>query len=121
MGRQRKVLRWAIKTFGAHAGNVDERAARVAEEAMEMAQAAGVSSEMAFNIVSRVYSRPPGNLMLEIGAVALTLESMCQVVGTHPAAEAQAEWERVAALPPDHWKKRHGAKIEFGTSRGDAK
>src|SRR4051812_11277389 len=52
------VLAWAVRSFGPIALNRDERAARMAEEAVEVAQVEGVPLDVMQRITARVYSRP---------------------------------------------------------------
>jgi len=65
--RQERILTWAIDTFGEVAKNPHERAARLVEEAIEVAQAVGLPLDTVDIIAGRVYSRPPGELAQEIG------------------------------------------------------
>jgi len=114
--RQEKVLDWAAATFGPVARNRDERAARLFEEAAELAQVEGVPAEVLERIVRRVYSRPVGNLANEIGGVAICLDALAENVGVQVWEAAWKELNRVVMLPQEHFDKKHGEKIVDGVA-----
>jgi hypothetical protein len=116
MTRQARILAWAVASFGAVARNRDERAARLAEEAIEVAQAEGVSLEVIQRIAARVYSRPAGEIGREIGGVALTLEALAENLGRSADADCETELARVLAKPADHWRTKHAEKVAAGTA-----
>lgn len=116
MPAQSEVLQFAVDSFGPIARNRDERAARLAEEAIEVAQAEGVELEVIVRIAERVYSRPAGDLHRELGGVALTALSMSQIAGLSFASCAKQEWLRVKSKPRDWWQKRHAEKVAAGTA-----
>lgn len=113
---QKDLLDWAIETFGDVAKNIDERAARLVEEAIEIAQAGGVSLATIEKITKHVYSRPAGEIGQEIGGVAFTLATFAERTGFSVSAELQKEWERVHSLPKEHWQAKHQAKVAAGTA-----
>ncbi|HEU4601555.1 MAG TPA: hypothetical protein VFS24_06290 [Steroidobacteraceae bacterium] len=113
---QADVLHWAVESFGPIARNRDERAARLAEEAIEVAQAEGVELEVIVRIAERVYSRPAGDLHRELGGVALTALSMSQIAGLSFASCGKQEWLRVKSKPRDWWQKKHAEKVAAGTA-----
>lgn len=108
------VLEWAAKTFGPVALDRRERALRLLEEVLELAQTEGVEPEMARLVTERVFSRPAGDTAAELGAVVMTLEALAANLGIDPATVGQAEWQRVRALDPEWFARRHRAKIETG-------
>lgn len=116
MSRQQEVLDWATEMFGPVARNLDERGARLAEEAIEVAHTAGVPIEVIIKIAERIYTKPKGEMRSEIGGVALTLDAICALVGTNPDWEAMQEFDRVTHLPKEHWTSRHTAKVSGGTA-----
>lgn len=61
--------------------DVTERLARFLEEALETCQAFGMPAEDAHKLVDYTFSRPVGEQRKEIGAVLLTLASLCVVAG----------------------------------------
>lgn len=116
MSFQRKVLAWAVEMFGPIAQNRDERAARFLEEAAETAQAAGLPHDVAERILDRVYARPGGDLAMEIGAAALTLDALAENVGVNVEEARREEWVRVSRRPREWWEARHREKAAAGTA-----
>lgn len=114
--RQKKVLAWAIENFGAIATNRDERAARLVEEAIEVAQAEGLPLHILQKISERVYARPAGKLAQEIGGLAITLDALAENAGLSVQAESAREWARVLSLPKDWWARRHAEKVAAGVA-----
>ena len=105
------MLNWCVKTFGSVALQRIERAARLLEEAVELVQVEGVSSDVALRIVNRTYQRPPGELRQEVGQVANLLECLAQNVGLDVFEEGQREFDRCQAVPQVEWDRRHAAKV----------
>lgn len=116
MTRQAEILRWAVETFGPVATNLDERGARLAEEAIEVAHAAGVPAPVLARIIDRIYAKRPGLVQEELGAVAMMLDAMAERAGVDVATIAQAEFDRVRSIPKEHWHKRHADKVAGGTA-----
>lgn len=114
--RQARVLAWAVENFGPVARNRDERAARLAEEAIEVAQAEGVPLEIVKRIAERVYSRPAGALGQEIGGLTITLDALAENAGLDAQAEGDRELARILALPKDWWTRKHAEKVAAGTA-----
>ena len=114
--RQRHVLYWAVATFGEVARDKRERALRLAEEAIEVAQAAGLNVGAVEKVVDRTYSRPPGDLAKEIGGLVMTDEALAEAHGISLPEEAEREWERISAIPREEWQKRQAAKVAAGTA-----
>lgn len=90
--RQCDMLAWAQRVFpsvqGGESGFVAMRARRFLEEAVELAQAAGVTAEEADAVRAYVFSRPAGDIRQEIGGVMVTLSCLAEVMG-HSVAEAE--------------------------------
>ncbi len=116
VSRPAKVLAWAVANFGDCATERLERAARVAEEGIEIAQAEGLPGEVVGRILERVYSREPGELGQEIGGLALCLEACAENAGLDLESEARREWERISSLPKEWWEKKHAEKVSAGTA-----
>jgi hypothetical protein len=114
--RQSKVLAWAVENFGDIAKNRDERAIRLAEEAIEVAQAEGVSLELIHRVAERVYSRPVGEIGREIGGVAITLDALAENLGRNAYADGNVELTRILSKPKDWWQRKHQEKVEAGTA-----
>lgn len=114
--RQRQVLNWAETNFGSIARNRDERAARLVEEAIEIAQAENVPLEIVKKISDRVYSRQSGDVRQEIGGLAITLDALAENLGIDAQVEAQRELDRILSLPKDWWTRKHAEKVAAGTA-----
>jgi NTP pyrophosphatase (non-canonical NTP hydrolase) len=110
------VLHWAVDSFGPIALNRDERAARLAEEAMEVAQAEGVPLLTLQRIAERIYSRPVGELGQEVGGLGITLYALAANCGLDLFAEIEREWRRVLSKPRDWWQRKHAEKVAAGTA-----
>lgn len=79
---QERVGRWVVSTFGeAIASNGKERALRVAEEALELAQALGVTRVQLHRLVDYVFGRPVGLPSQEIAGCMVTLAAVAGAVG----------------------------------------
>lgn len=116
MTQQSDLLKWMADTFGDTAYNMNERAARLVEEAIECAQAAGLSPYMVDKILLRVYSRPAGELRQEIGGCAITLATLAEVADFNAQHELQREFRRVTAIDPGYFRAKHAAKVKAGTA-----
>ncbi len=118
MSRPARILEWVHRCFGVHPDHgPTDRATRLLEEAIEVAQAAGVSQARAHAVLVHVYSRPAGELAQEIGGVGVCAEALAELVGTSLEAETQTEWERICAHTPEHFTRRHQAKADAGIAR----
>jgi len=114
VSRQSEVLSWAVSTFGPIALDRRERAARLLEECIELAQAEGLSSELVSRIAERVYSRPAGDVKRELAQVAMTLDASAENLGLDAQAAAAGELERVKGIPAAHFVGRQAAKAALG-------
>lgn len=113
--RQRKVASWCAAAFGAaHTANIEQRGARLLEEAVELFQACNGKPEMAHRLVDFIFARPVGALAQEVGGVSLTLLALCHAAGISADAEEARELERVLAKPLAHFTKRNEAKNAAG-------
>ena len=112
--RQHRVGAWVRQTFGDAAMALPERGMRLAEEAIEAAQAAGVAEHTALQIVMRVYGRKPGELSRELGQVGVTLVALAEAADISAEAAERSEWERVQTIKREDFAVRHAAKVEIG-------
>jgi hypothetical protein len=115
--RQRAVMDWAFHCFGSRAMGLKERALRVLEEAIELAQAEGVEPAIVNRLTDHVYSKPPGAPNQEVGGVAVTLLCYCERKRLSLEAEEVREFRRVLALPREHFAARHAAKDAAGIAK----
>lgn len=88
---------------------------RFLEEALELAQANGCSREDAHSLVDYVLSRPIGRPELEVGAVMVTLASLCNAAGidmTNAAdEELERNWGRIDAIRRKQESKPVGSPL----------
>lgn len=75
---QKRARQWVIKVFGAPFLNKRERALRVLEEAIELAQAYGITREEALAVHTLVFSRPVGDTRPEIGDLVYVLAILAE-------------------------------------------
>lgn len=113
--RQEIVGRWCREAFGEdHATNVEQRAVRLLEEAIELYQAAGGSRSMAHALVNYIFDREPGKVAQEVGGVSVTLLAFCEAAMLSADGEERREIDRVLSKPPEHWRKRNDIKDAAG-------
>lgn len=111
------VVHWVEQSFGPKtAADRKERAKRVLEEALELAQAEGVSANDAWHLGFVVYSRPPGEPAQEVGGIGVTLLAWGGAANVDVAAAINTEIDRVLAMPTEHWKARHLEKHKLGVA-----
>lgn len=119
--RQSEAATWAERVFGdAVANNLKERALRIVEEAIELAQVEGVGRDVVLKVVDRVYSRPIGIANQEVGGIGVTLIVYCHAKGLDADACEDAELSRVVDMDPEKMRKNHAAKVSCGIALGDA-
>lgn len=112
-----EVMEWAVSTFGKVAMERRERAMRLLEEAMELAQCERVGPDTATIILERVYQRPPGDVQKEIGQVQMTLTALAENLGHNAMREGEREFDRVKSIPQEEWDRRHKAKVAIGMAQ----
>lgn len=116
MKSQRETLEWAVATWGEGARNRAERARRMVEEAIELAQAEGLPLAEVDRLMRHVYARPPGDTRQEIAGVAITLAGLAENAGIEVADAVALEWMRLAALSPGFLAAKHAAKVRAGVA-----
>lgn len=109
------ALDWAIRCFGRdHVYDQGTRTLRIAEEAVELIQAADIPKEKALQLVEMVYARPKGHVTQEIGGVLMTTTVLCAAHGVDPKFMFLNELRRVLAKDTAHFAKRNQEKIDLG-------
>lgn len=93
-----------------------ERAARLVEEAIELAQAEGVSEVSIRNIAKRVYSREVGEVKQEVGGVGVCLLAYCYATDLDFVALTKREVDRIEKVPMEKTQEKHDAKVKAGTA-----
>ena len=115
--RQKRVGNWVRSMFGDDvAMSMPERGMRLAEEALEAAQAAGVDEATALRLVMRVYNRPSGTLQKEVGQVGVTLLALAEAAGLDADEAEFFEVIRISTIPKETFAARHAAKVEQGVA-----
>jgi NTP pyrophosphatase (non-canonical NTP hydrolase) len=115
--QQWRVGRWVHRCFGPDVlYNPKERAMRLLEESLELAQAVGVGSERAAGLVTYVYGRPVGEAKQELGGCAVTLLAAAESLGLSLEITLEEELTRIEDKDPEHFRERHNRKIEAGVS-----
>lgn len=112
-----KMANWTATRFGAEVlASRRERAARVLEEAIELAQAEGLSIAKCERILEVVYSKPVGDPSQEAAGVGTTLLAWAAATGVDLQATIQAEINRIHSLPVDHFRKKGIEKKALGVT-----
>ncbi|WP_019865202.1 hypothetical protein [Methylovulum miyakonense] len=115
--RQKVVLGWAIDTFGElTATSLTERAARFTEEALELAQAVGLSQNHVINILNYVYGRPIGDTAQEIGGVAVSLMALGERLRLSIDECERHELNRILAKDPKFFREKQNSKAGAGVA-----
>jgi hypothetical protein len=109
---------WVQRCFGSDVlSNKQERAMRLLEEAIELAQSVGVPLEKVRALEVLVYDRPVGNETREMGSVLLTAVVMCRTLGyTNPADLLLSELRRVLDTDVAKFRRRWQEKIDAGVA-----
>lgn len=109
------ALDWAVRCFGReHVYSRPVRALRLAEEAIELAQALNIPKDQMLALVELVYNRPPGVPDQELGGVAM-VATLLAATGEHDLDDfLEEELRRVLAKPTEHFAKRNQEKIKLG-------
>ena len=112
---QRLANSWAIRAFGiATVSNPKERALRVLEEAIELAQSEGILKHMVDHCADVVYGRPIGLANQEIGGVLVTTAVYCSCHNLDMEEVFIQELDRILSKPLEHFAKRFQEKIDLG-------
>lgn len=80
--KERLAFNWARGTFGEESARSQRvRAARILEEAIELAQVCGLTTGDVANVTQQVYAKPAGDLRQEIGGLEVCIASLCGLHG----------------------------------------
>lgn len=113
--RQRTVADWVVRCWGQQVlDSAPERAGRLLEEALELAQACELPADKAAHILAYVYGRDAGDPAQEAGGVGITLLALCASLGLSADTCEQVEVAKVLAKPVDHFRSRHAEKEAAG-------
>jgi hypothetical protein len=111
---QFRVVDWVRKVFDeATATNGPERALRLVEEAIELAQACGVGRDALHRLVDYVLDRPVGDPAQEIAGCMVTLYAAAHALGVDADEVFEQELSRIQ-LPEviDRVRRRQAEKRE---------
>jgi hypothetical protein len=112
-----RIGAWVVSRLGGELlRNRPERAMRLAEEAIELAQAEGVSESDVARIVARVYSRPKGEPTQEMGGVMVCCHAWAIAAFQDLDKLTEREVNRVEAVPAEVTRAKHAAKAHAGTA-----
>lgn len=111
---QKRIRRWVETRLGVKAMKPHERAMRMLEEAIELAQSCGVNVDEATVLVWDVFGKPIGDAAQEIGGAMLTLLACADGSGYVASECALTEMRRIENLDPDKFRKRQQLNAERG-------
>lgn len=94
-----RVASWIRTRIGPGAIHPQERAMRLLEEAIELAQAEGISQDLVLKQVGYVFARSIGDPVQEAGGVAVCLLGWCAGRGTRLEDIMLRELHRIEAKP----------------------
>lgn len=96
-----RVADWVITRIGLDHMASPERAMRLLEESVELAQAEGLTESQVNKQVAHVFARPAGDPKQEAAGVAVCLLAWCEANGVTFDAIAREEITRIEAKPLD--------------------
>lgn len=115
--REDRAKAFVLDRFGTEAfTSTQERASRVLEEAIELAQACGVTQGRALRSIAYVYEHPAGAPAQELGGVACTLYGLASAMETTVGHEFRREMSRIEAVTVEEFRARQRNKAAQGMS-----
>jgi len=111
---QPKMVLWVRSRLGDDAMFPHERGMRFLEEALELAQAVGLTEVEIDKVKAHVYAKSVGRVEQEIGGVVSTLLTLAQAHGVSMNEAALAEIDRIHKLPKEKFRKRQELNAELG-------
>lgn len=115
MARQEQMRAWVTRNWSAAAMAPNERVERLIEEVCELAQFEAVAVERVAHIAGKVYQKPVADdPAQEIGGISTCLLAYCAARGWSVDDCEARELARILALPAEHFRKRHAAKVAAG-------
>lgn len=115
---QNIVWEWCKSTLGpAAASHRQERALRLLEEALELAQAESLGMPIVIQLMLRVWSRPVGEVHQEVAGIGVTTLAYCAAAGLDFERELEIELERIRRPEvQESIRKKQHEKREAGVS-----
>jgi hypothetical protein len=117
---QNIVCDWGARMAGRMIGNRRDRAIRIVEEAVELAQSEQCDSDMIRRVVESVLKRPVGIPKQELGGVIVTTLAYAGAAGVDAQAIMENEIRKVLGMPYERFHKRIQEKISEGLVPPDA-
>lgn len=109
---------WGERCFGQnHMFNLQLRALRMLEEALEFCQAVEVKPELMRKQVEEVCSRPRGDHYQEMGGLILTTRMICVAMNWDPEELYLCEIRRCLSKDPKDFAKRNQEKLMLGLGK----
>lgn len=110
-----RIVNWVTTRFGvAVALDRQERALRLLEESLELAQAEGVPLDKVASLACHVYDRPVGEPAQELAGVAVCVLAYAHAANADVLDLARQEVERIEKVDPAISRARHDAKAATG-------
>lgn len=110
-----RIIVWVSTRLGHRLlNNRWERAMRVLEEAMELAQAEGVDSVSAMDLYHRVANRPKGDPAQEGAGLNVCLMAWSHAAGVDLPVVTEGEVARIEAMDPTDIQSRQNTKAALG-------
>jgi len=113
---QRRVEAWVRTRFGAANMDRRERAARLLEEAIELAQAEGMDEPEVQRLTGFVYAKPRGEPAQEAAGVGVGLLGWAAAADENAWCLILHEVARIESKPIAHFAARHKIKSDAGVA-----
>jgi len=108
------MVEWVETRLGKKAMDPHERALRFVEEALELAQAVGLTEPDIDRLRHLVFRKPLGHVGQEIGGVVTTLLTLSESWNTEMTIAALMEIDRIHELPMEKFRKRQKQNVKDG-------
>lgn len=114
---RRRIRKWVTDVFGRESfEDLGERAVRCLEEALELAQASGVSKAVARALVHRVYERRSGTVRDEAGDVLFCLLALAESHDLDVEGDLNRKLDDLRYVDPEYFRGKQREKAEAGVS-----
>ena len=114
---QERAKAWCVSRFGESAMCRQERATRVLEESIELAQSEGVPPEQARLLLEHVYSRPVGEPRQEAGGIMVCLLIWAAAADMNLWSLAITELRKIESCSVEYFRRRVQKKIDAGLAK----
>lgn len=115
--RQIAVEQWVRQMFGENsASDIKERAMRLLEEAIEVAQSVGIEERHVCKLAAHVYDAPAGDPQQELGGVGVCALAFAAAIGVSCDYREELELKRIQSKTREHFASRHQVKVDAGVA-----